>query len=150
MIRESYVSLVGKSGEDVQDAYNREFCVICAKRGKDCCQCCGETVGHFSAIDDGITKETINKLKIAYSFDTKGWLGKDGCRLPRHLRSFTCLHFFCAPGTVLGAAGSNLDEKVPYNPELNNYHVVEDMKDFIFSGNIYRFVKRRRDLWGEI
>ncbi len=72
----------------------------CANCKDCCCRDCNKYIGHFQCYYgcyyDGEGKdERFEELKRKYGFNKNGFLGKRGCRLPRYLRSITCLGYNC-------------------------------------------------------
>ena len=64
-----------------------------------CCHNCATRNGHYEVYDDKtspIHLKQLNELKKEFKFtENKGFLGNKGCKLPRHLRSFTCMRYLC-------------------------------------------------------
>ena len=58
-------------------------CVKCA----DCCRECLKRKGYFS-------DEAFAQVEH-YGFAEKGFLGDEGCRIPLHERSYTCITHLC-------------------------------------------------------
>ncbi len=59
------------------------------------CDTCEENDGYFGRDEIlQFTKDEIETIAAAFK-DGSGYLGPNGCRLPRYLRSLTCLSFVC-------------------------------------------------------
>lgn len=70
----------------------------CRKCKSCCCNGCSAGSGHYSydELQEDIYKKQLEMLKKEYKFtEEKGFRGRFGCKIPYHLRSFTCLHFLC-------------------------------------------------------
>ena len=84
---------------------NKEICGVCKKhecnkvagRNVGCCSQCYTNQGHFSRSDDFVSaRQTLGKLIDKYGWDhVYGFLGSNGCMLPREYRSNTCLSHMC-------------------------------------------------------
>ena len=60
-----------------------------------CCQTCEASKGHFETDElDQFTKEQRETIAAAWA-PRAGYLGPDGCKVPRYLRSINCLNFVC-------------------------------------------------------
>ena len=67
---------------------------LCSKCSTNCCRDCRYTRGYFEYSHDNITE--MNERMSEFKFtERRGFLGKTGCKLPRHLRSYICLAFTC-------------------------------------------------------
>ena len=56
-----------------------------------CCNECFDNNAYFQEIDE----EYYAYLKERFGWTKKGFLGDDGCKLPRELRSRICLSYSC-------------------------------------------------------
>lgn len=84
---------------------NKEICGVCirhecnkvAGRNVGCCSQCYTNQGHFSKGDDFVSARlALGKLIDTYGWDhVYGFLGEEGCVLPREYRSNTCLSHMC-------------------------------------------------------
>jgi hypothetical protein len=62
---------------------------LCSGCTVSCCEPCAREKGYYKA-------ERFEELKRKYSFDEKkGFLGPNGCLIPRLLRSTRCLYHIC-------------------------------------------------------
>lgn len=85
--------------------YNTEVCSVCKAherhkvedRNIGCCSQCWVNHGHFNFSTDFVAaRRELGKLMDTYGWDhVYGFLGKDGCMLPRESRSNTCLNHMC-------------------------------------------------------
>jgi hypothetical protein len=67
------------------------FTIICAGcKTFTCCDQCYASEGHFLPLP-----ENLQELKDKYGWNKLGFLGKEGCLLPRELRSEMCLTWIC-------------------------------------------------------
>ena len=81
----------GKQLDALFTPLNEKLCSACRTK---CCRDCGYTRGYFEYSHDNITE--MNERMSEFKFtERRGFLGKAGCKLPRHLRSYICLAFTC-------------------------------------------------------
>ena len=78
---------------------DRVFSHLCKGCKGVCCSYCRlnegyYTVGPDKTVTQEITREGLDTLKARY-WGKDGFRGKAGCRIPRPLRSHTCLLFYC-------------------------------------------------------
>lgn len=70
--------------------------LLCKSCEDNCCRGCGRAGGYFSFRNDDISVRALIQLMQVFKFShKKGFLGKHGCKLPRGLRSRTCLWVVC-------------------------------------------------------
>lgn len=90
----SYATLVKLS--EAAAKLTASACASCAKNDPmhHCCNGCARAHGYFGAA----TKAQFDAIKLKYGWDDKlGFATTVGCRLPREVRSPTCLAFYCNP-----------------------------------------------------
>lgn len=82
------------------DPVNSKICPNC----KECCcvegaltEGCSASGGYYMKWCDPTSLAFIKYLKKRYKFTKKlgFWSPEKGCKLPQHLRSYTCLRYFC-------------------------------------------------------
>ncbi len=82
------------------DTVNSKICPEC----KECCcaahnfdRGCAKSGGYYDVQYDPTPPTLVKYLKKKYKFTVKsGFLNPEtGCKLPRYLRSYTCLIYFC-------------------------------------------------------
>lgn len=95
---------------NILDPINKEICNSC----KDCCcKDCWYSHGHFQNICDIKQRKEFEERARKYNWTEKGFLGDNGCKLPRYLRSNTCLRHIC------GKIDKEL-EKIEKQTEVNS------------------------------
>ncbi len=86
------------------DKLNDDICSDCGKDNKSekptgCCGACARKVGHFREPKYHETFQLMEKIKEMFLFDSKTYGFFDDekmrCKLPRELRSYTCLDYAC-------------------------------------------------------
>ena len=99
-IPERTSDIVNRIGSLLDPIVEKE-CPVCEK---SCCVHCASQFGHFMfgarmLADIGFVPEVFEKLRAVqqeYGWDnSRGFLGKTGCTLPRTVRSFTCQRSHC-------------------------------------------------------
>jgi hypothetical protein len=63
------------------------------KNNKCCCVSCASEIGYIKMIP----QRAISKYAECFDSKTGFWKEGEGCRLPRELRSDTCLRYSCSP-----------------------------------------------------
>lgn len=77
---------------DCVRASSKDGVMAFATKNRGCCNHCWSRGGYFFSNDDKIFKEVKNYIKPNNGFfDIKNHC----CSLPRQLRSFTCLNYYC-------------------------------------------------------
>jgi len=75
--------------DEIFNPLNKEVCATCKI---NCCKECSKTMAFLPFNKSDFFLE----LKERYGFNKrKGFILKDGCRLPREFRSFVCISFMC-------------------------------------------------------
>ena len=88
---------------NIFDAANTEHCSACGSKDPNgigsCCKNCRQYRGHFENSIYQVTHELRQKYEKMFKFDPKlyGYIDpeKKICKLPRILRSSTCLNYSC-------------------------------------------------------
>jgi len=66
----------------------------CTKCPGICCKDCADSDGYLYR--DDVSEEAIEELKVSFGWSSvSGFKSEKGCRLPLHLRSTTCVSFYC-------------------------------------------------------
>lgn len=66
-------------------------CSSCAAHGKSCCSGCAHTHGYLN-----VPHKQFEALKLRFGWDADaGFATNVGCRLPREMRSLTCIEYYC-------------------------------------------------------
>jgi hypothetical protein len=88
-----------KAIDNICKPVNDKYCATCKVC---CCKNCSECDAHYRISGKitnrfrAIVRQGLDELKSVYGWnDKKGYLGADGCKLPRVFRSLTCLRFTC-------------------------------------------------------
>ena len=86
--------------KEIEKAYiEKTDCVCCASKKYECCQGCPRIIRKMKARDEmdarGFSDVDKKRLDSLWVNDEVGFLGKKGCMLPRRLRPWNCLIFYC-------------------------------------------------------
>jgi len=91
--KETLKNLCNELGQ-ILNPINKEICSNCERC---CCRECWDIKAHFSFYNNKEKEDKLefNKLMKLYNWNENGFLGKEGCNLPRENRSRTCLNYIC-------------------------------------------------------
>lgn len=73
-------------------------CASCASNNEHCCRGCAGAHGYLGSAARG---DKFDAITLKYGWDeVRGFATNTGCRLPREIRSPTCLAYYCGEITI--------------------------------------------------
>jgi len=96
--RNAYVDSLGKHNKSLLELIENPICDMnCPNGHPDCCNnICVQCKGAYSDLEFELRFTQVERNLINGLWDEQnGFLGAEGCKIPRPLRSRSCLEFIC-------------------------------------------------------